>query len=178
MNVSEYTDLVEKRLERNFDIERNINFLNLDIPLFAKMEMFNEKYFASKQVKVWRAENYEYIFLKDFSTINEKTIEDFQKFLINALEELVDPHNEHMSSVITGVMVTSNFPEDLENKIKKFKHKKIYAFSFKGWAEVRLMVVSLHSNRVISNRKGKEVQDFYLPTGIKRKKGIINFFSK
>jgi len=163
MNFNEYIDIIEKRLTQNFDIAHDVTIMDQNIPLFAKMEVHNEKYFAAKSVKVWRAENYEYCFVQFFDHVNEATVEQFQRFLIEAVDHYVTPHSEHMSSIITGIMAVDDFPPSLEKKIKQFKHKKMYSFSFKGWSDIRLIVVNLHSNRVISNRKGREVQEFYLP---------------
>lgn len=169
MDVQEYFDTIEKRLSKNFDIEHDVHILNQHIRLFAKMEVHNEKYFGFKTVKVWRAENYEYCFVQPFDKIDEKKIEEFQQFLIHSIDQFVQPHSEHMSSVVTGVMVVNDFPPALVKKIENFKFRKLYAFSFKGWVDVRLIVVNLHSNRVISNRKGKEVQNYYLPVPVKSK---------
>lgn len=170
MDFLQYLDIIEERLSRNFNIQRNVRILEEQIELFAKLEVHNEKYFASKNVKIWRAENYEYCFIQSFDQIDERKIEKFQKLLIDSIDQFVQPHSEHMSSIITGVMVVNDLPETLEKKITRFKFRKVYAFSFKGWVEVRLIVVNLHSNRVISNRKGKEVQNFYLPEIIKEDK--------
>lgn len=170
MNVTEYMDLIQTRLQRNFDIESNIKMFDQQIQLYGKSEIHNESYFASKRVKVWRAENHEFCFVRSYQFLDEKNIKDFKDFLIKAVDYLVKPHSEHMSSIITGVMVVDDIQESLEKVISEFKHKKTYAFTFKGWSDVRLLAVSPPSNRVISNRKGKEVENFYLPIKIEKKK--------
>ena len=53
-----------------------------------------------------------------------------------------------MSSTITLVIVTENFinnkDKDVITKIiSKFKYNKGFAFGFKGWADIRLVLVSL-----------------------------------
>ena len=172
MNVTEYIDLIQTRLQRNFDIESDIKMFDQQIQLYGKSEIHNESYFASKKVKVWRAENHEFCFVKSYEFLDDKNINDFKNFLITAVDYLVKPHSEHMSSIITGVMVVDNIQESLEKEILGFKHKKTYALTFKGWSDVRLLAISPRSNRVISNRKGKEVENFYLPMKIEEKKTI------
>lgn len=172
MNLTEYLDLINSRLQRNFDVQRNINVLDQQIDVYARLEIQNESYFASKKVKVWRAEMYEYCFARYFESVDEKIIGDYQSFLIEAMEHFVKPHPEHMSSIITGIIITDDIPPSLEKMISGFKHRKTYAFSFKGWADVRLIAVNLRSNRVISNKKGKEVENFYLPFKTEEKKSI------
>lgn len=164
MDFNQYIELMEQRLMKNFDIKRNSKILNEIFPLFAKMEMQNEKYFAAKGVKIWRAENSEFLFIKEFEKISEQDINDFQQFLIKAVSELVKPHSEHMSSTITGVMVTNQFPIELEKPVKRFKYRKSYALSFKGWADIKLILVDLSLNKVITNNLAKKVDKFYLPS--------------
>ena len=172
MNISDYLEIIEKRLQRNFDLNTNQRILDQQINLYAKSEIQNESYFASKKVKVWRAEMYEYCFVKVYESLDDKSIRDFQNFLISAVDYFVKPHTEHMSSTITGIIAADDIPEHLEKVISGFKYRKSYSFSFKGWADVRLLAVSLRSNRVMSNKKGKEVENFYLPYKIGEKKSI------
>ncbi len=178
MNSTNYLQEIEERLSRNFNIERDNLVLDEELSLFAKMEIHNESYFASKKVKVWHVENYEYVFIKSVDTLNENSLQEFQDYLKKAIDHFVKPHSEHMFSVITGVLVVDQFDDSLIKKINQFKYRKSFALSFKGWAEIRLIVVDYHTNRVISNRKGKEVEGFYLPIMEEKKKGILDFIKK
>lgn len=172
MTFTDYIDLINARLQRNFDLQSDIEILGQQIQLFAKSAIHSESYFASKKIKVWRAENHEFCFIKFYEYLDKENINDFQHFLVEAMDYFVKPHSEHMSSIITGVMVVDDIDGSIEENITGFKHKKTYAFSFKGWADVRLLAIDLHSHRVISNRKGKEVEDFYLPNKVDKKKSI------
>ncbi|MFV9510853.1 hypothetical protein [Tepidibacillus sp. LV47] len=163
MNWNEYVSNIELKLSKYFDINRDVQFKTQQINLFAKAEIHQEKFFGTKNVKIWSAKNYEYLFLQVIEEISETKIETFQKFLICMIDELVKPHSEHMSSTFTGILVVDHFPASLEDQIKKFKYKKSFAFSLKGWADIRLLVIDLNSKRVIHNKKGKEVATFYQP---------------
>lgn len=175
MNSEQYVELVEKRLSRNFDIKKDVEILNQRLPLFAKLEVHNERYFGTKNLKIWRAENYEYIFLQIFEIFDEDKLKQFQKFLENAVDYFVDPHREHMSTVITGIIVSEEPLTNLENIVKKYRYRKTYALSMKGWAEVRLIIVHPSSNHLIYNRKGKEVGSFYIPEKKEKAKRFFTF---
>ena len=170
MDTHSYYNILEERLKMNYDIEKNITIDRLSVDLFARLDMKHEKHFGPKSATVWRIENYEYVFVKSFEKLDNKQLENFQEFLKNAIRQFVKPNGDHMSSTITGVMIMDNFPAELEPIIRKFQFRRNFAFSLKGWAEVRLIVVDLHSNRVISNKKAKEVASFYLPVIEKKEK--------
>ena len=82
--------------------------------------------------------------------------------LIEILDILVEPNGEHMSSVITGVIVLENKPNmDIIDSVKKFKYHKGFAFGFKGWADIRLILVAMNDKYIVTNKKGKEVRKVY-----------------
>ena len=67
-----------------------------------------------------------------------------------------------MSSTITGVLVLDYKPEDnIIQKIKRFKYHKGFAFGFRGWADIRLILVTMDDNYIVTNKKGKEVKEVY-----------------
>ncbi len=177
-----YFDDMEKRLSRNFDIKKKIMFNNEFIDMYAYMQISNEKYFAMKNVKVWRAESYEHVYIKELNEISVEEIYKFYNFLINSIDKLVQPHKEHMETIITGVIVTNNnVDSEIENLIKKFRYRKNFHFSLYGWVEIRLLLVLSHENRVIANKRGREVSKYYLPILEKRelpKKGLTRVIKK
>jgi len=70
-----------------------------------------------------------------------------------------------MSTVINGVLILEDgFEENLKKSIEKFKFNRSFAFGFKGWAYIRLLVVDLSKGEVITNKRGKEVKKFYKAT--------------
>lgn len=70
-----------------------------------------------------------------------------------------------MSSIITGVIVTEKIQEEnienIKKEVEQFKYNKGFAFGFKGWADIRLILVSLNEGLIATNKKGKEVSSFY-----------------
>ena len=72
------------------------------------------------------------------------------------------PTEEHMSSIITGVIALDNKPStDIIDAIKKFKYHKGFAFGFKGWVDIRLILVTMDDKNIVTNKKGKEVIQVY-----------------
>ncbi|MDF2547400.1 MAG: hypothetical protein K0R93_2298 [Anaerosolibacter sp.] len=162
MRAEEYLNLLETRLERYFDIEKNIMCRNMEVDIFARSFIRNERYIASKKLAVYAYENNEYCFVKRYKMISEESLTQFTDFLKNAVNDYITPHGEHMSSVLSGIMIFEEEPgEEIRKQLKAFKFHKSFAFGFKGWVDIRLISVVLARGEVITNKKGKEVQQFY-----------------
>ncbi|WZL72402.1 hypothetical protein QBE52_15095 [Clostridiaceae bacterium 35-E11] len=162
MNYDKYLEDIEKRLKRNFDLKRDFVHKNMTIDLFAQYLLRNEKYVGSKKINIYAFENHEYCLIKHFSTLDIQKIQEYTGYLQSVIDDFVIPHEEHMSSVITGVIVADdNCSQEVIDRVKKFKYHKSFAFGFKGWVDIRLVLVLLDKGEVITNKKGKEVQKVY-----------------
>lgn len=164
MDFITYKEIITNRLSNSFDIEENYVYKNFKFDLFGTLNIRNEKYMASKKLTIYAFENDEYCFLKYFDVLDENIIDDLIKILKLSINDYVKPHHEHMCSVITGVIVVDNFDnKNLIKKIKKFNYQKGFMFGLKGWADVRLILVDLQNNKVITSKKAKRVGKFYQP---------------
>ena len=63
-------------------------------------------------------------------------------------------------------MCNTAIDKSTENFIKKFKFNKPYKLYFHGWSDIRLLLVDLSNNLVISNKQGKKVKKVYIPTSL------------
>ena len=164
MDHQEYLDLVESRLEAYFDIDRDHEYQQTHFDLYAKSNIRSERYFASKKLKIYAMENNEHVFLKEYPEITDRNFRDTWQVLMKAIEEKVDPHEEHMSTAINGVLVTSQDPsQGLIKEVEKIKYNKSFAFGFKGWVFIRFLVINRITGGVFTNRRGKEVSEVYAP---------------
>lgn len=162
MDYTSYQSLLEERLQRNFDLERDYIYQDMKLDLLAKYYVRNEKYVFTKKATIYAFENNELCMIKHFCHIDQEGLNQYTELLKAAVGDFVNSHNEHMSTLITGVIVVDE-PLDPEilNQVRKFKFHKSFAFGFKGWADIALVLVSLRQNEVITNKKGKEVEKAY-----------------
>jgi len=162
MEFTEYLANVEKKLQRYFDIEKDYIYKEIKIDLFAKYFVRNERYIMTKKATVYGIESNEYCLLKHYQELNLQDLEEFIDCLKSAVEDFVNPHEEHMCSKINGIIVVDqSCSQDLINIVKKFKFHKGFAFGFKGWVDIGLILVILEKGEVIANKKGKEAQKVY-----------------
>lgn len=164
MEFKDYKELMKKRLMGYFDLSEERAYGGYQLDLFAESNMRTERYFAMKKFKVYAMENDEFCLLKHFDMVTEDIVDGYISMLIKAIDELVTVREDHMSSTLTGVIVTDHLDDKaLEKKIRKFRHQKSFAFGFKGWVDVRLILVDLEGCRVVASKKAVKVEDFYQP---------------
>ena len=162
MDFASYQSLLEERLQRNFDLEKGYIYQDVKLDLLAKYYVRNEKYVFTKKASIYAFENKEYCMVKHFHRIDKEGLHQYTELLKTAVGDFVNTHDEHMSTLITGVIVVDDNPDpEIFDLVKKFKFHKSFAFGFKGWADVALVLVSLKRNEVITNKKGKGVQMAY-----------------
>lgn len=162
MEFSQYIESLEKKLIGSFDLERNYKLNDYEYDLFAEYHIRNERYMMMKKAVVYAIENNEYCFIKYFDGIDLHGVQEFIDALIQSIDAIVEPCEEHMASIITGVIVLPYKPDtDIIDAIKKFKYHKGFAFGFKGWVDIRLLLVTMENDYIVTNKKGKEVSKVY-----------------
>ncbi|WP_326907676.1 hypothetical protein [Sedimentibacter sp. MB31-C6] len=162
MILSEYLKNLKQKLQSNFDLTENYVINEMKYDLFAEYHVRSERYVMIKKAVAYAIEVNEFCFIKYYEKLDKNKIENFIDSLIKSINLVVKPNNEHMSSMITGVIVVDEMPKsEITDIIKKFKYHKGFAFGFKGWVDVRVILVSLNEGFVITNKKGKEVSEVY-----------------
>lgn len=165
MEFGQYLENLENKLRSSFDLFRDHTVGSNVFNLFARYYIKTERYILTKKTKIFGMENNEYLFLKHFESIDISSVELFMDSLIASVDHVVVAHNEHMSSIITGIIATDmpldGINDQILDSIRRFKYHKGFSFGLKGWVDVRLLVVSLKDGIVISNKKGKEVERIY-----------------
>lgn len=162
MDQKDYFEVIWKRYERYFDLKRNINLLGENFDIFASFKILNNRTLITKQDVVDSYENNEFCMVKSFEELDIKIVENYINMLKDSIEILVKPHRNHMNTYITGVMVSySEVASDVIHIIRSFKFTKPYKLYLHGWSEIRLIVVDLSKQVVITNRAGKKVKKVY-----------------
>ena len=162
MDLTEYLENIQLKLQGNFDLERDYIINEFEYDLYARYNLRNERYIFTKKAKIYAIENNEYSLIKFYDDLNQCSIKEYTDALIRSIDKLINPNSDHMSSIITGVIVLNKMPNnEIIDMIKRFKYQKGFAFGFKGWVDIRLLLVSLNEEFIVSNKKGKEVCEVY-----------------
>jgi len=164
MNFETYKNKIIQGLSSSFDIYENYEYRNKIFDIFASFNVRNERYIATKKATIYAFENNEFIFIKKTEYFDKLILTEYIEILKKSIEDLIDPHEEHMSTTITGVIVVDNIEEnDSVKEIKRFNYQKGFMFGLKGWADIRIVLVGLKDNKVVTSKKAKKVDKFYQP---------------
>ncbi|TXL63938.1 hypothetical protein FHP05_09600 [Cerasibacillus terrae] len=141
-----------------FDVYRNEQLDGLPLSFLAQYRRRDERYMLSKKIKIYGIENQQII----FATACEKAItsnflKDFYEKIETNLDNYIIKHEEHMSTIILGMIVTNH---DIDQKVlkdaKKFRKIKFLKFGLHGWAEIYLAIVNPKKKNIIIHSKGKQ----------------------
>jgi len=165
MQLGEYLDNIEKKLIRSFDITRAYSLDGINYDMFAEYHLRNEKYVLSKKAVIYAIESNEYCFFKRFELLDRASVRSFTDGIIRSVYEIVKPDANHMCSMITGVMILDGNQEtgldDAMGEVRKFRYHKSFSLGFKGWVDIRLLIVSLKGGVIAANKQGKGVSKVY-----------------
>ncbi|TJX65347.1 hypothetical protein E8P77_10415 [Soehngenia saccharolytica] len=162
MESIKYLDLLKSRLSRFFDIEENYILDNTNFELMAKCEVVSERYFLTKGNVLDSFNTYEYYLIK---TIDKCDLEYLQSIIdkIKNNLQIYDVDENHMRTTVNVVfIVDENVEKEVENFIKKFKFYKSYKFGLRGWVDISLILINADDNKILTNKKGKEVVGYLL----------------
>ncbi|MBR4668864.1 MAG: hypothetical protein IKO76_08925 [Butyrivibrio sp.] len=161
----EYFSELLRRYRANFDITENYVLGDKEYPAYAKFFSFGEKYVLKKEAQLWAIKAYEHVLFIKTESIDENTIEEIRKTIIEEVEpKLVRggakyPEKDHMCSYMSFVIISDTTPsKEVQKLIKKFHFDKGYLFNFRGHSEAKLGCVCLDSEKIFTNYAAKELK--------------------
>jgi len=160
-----YIENLFMKYNKNFNVSRDIELCNRKISLLAEYKGIGARTFITQKDVIDKFEFNEYCIVNVYDAIRMEDVVEYTEYLKTLIEFLVKPHREHKSTTITGVMVcNASIDKSTESFVKKFTFNKPYKLYFYGWSDIRLLIVDLNNNLVISNKAGKIVKKVYIPT--------------
>ena len=157
-----YLEAISDRLAPNYDLSANETVAGQMVDLVARFKMRSEKYFLLKKITLYAYENHETVLIQVRERITPYLARQYCGFLQQAVLELVNPDDEHMYSLVTGVLVARRgIASEARSIIERFSYSRNFKFLLQGWCEVRLLAVDLAANEVYSNKAGRAVCEAY-----------------
>jgi len=134
-----------------------------DLPLVFRADFFSrgEKYWLSKNIKMWANETNEYLYVFSAENFDTETVDRCIDFAINQVVPLVKPHKEHQYTNCICVFVSCNVDAKAIKLIKKRSFNKSYNYSFWGYSTLKSIVVNYESGKMYTNRAGHDLTQFY-----------------
>jgi len=162
MKYEEYIQIVLRRFYRNFNVVEHYKVGDLSFHYAAIYKERNERYFGSKKIVLDAVENNEICLFAYLDSITYNHFKELAFHLESSLSSLVKPTFEHMSTVITCILITDSITDpDLIQKVEKYHYGKSFLFNLNGWVKIRFVLVDLDRETVFCSREGDKVKKVY-----------------
>lgn len=162
MKPEAYINLIKDRTQAYFKLEEKKTILDREYDLVASYQMLLGRTFVSQKTVIDQFETNEYILVKTMPRLGQDELDTFCKQIPEIVEDLVKLNQNHRSTYINFILAADALEVD-KKTIERFKHEKIYAFYFRGFSDVRLIVVNLDKDEIICNKSAKAVKKAYKP---------------
>lgn len=144
-----------------FDVSRDVIVAGRAFRALAQFHSFGEQYVLVKRVKLWEAEEHEYMLFDVRDRIDAEAARSYVEFMKNEALELVKPEPNHMSSFRTLVVIVNSASDEACSLFRKTSHRKNFMWGIRGWSDVRLALIDLskpQGSRVVCNGAAKRIR--------------------
>ena len=144
-----------------FDVSRDVTVAGRAFRALAQFHSFGEQYVLVKRVKLWEAEEHEYMLFDVCDHVDEAAARSYVEFMKNEALELVKPEPNHMSSFRTLIVIANSASDEALSLFRKTNHRKNFMWGIRGWSDVRLALIDLskpQGSRVICNGAAKRIR--------------------
>lgn len=144
-----------------FDVSRDVTVAGRAFRALAQFHSFGEQYVLVKRVKLWEAEEHEYMLFDVRDHIDAEAARSYVEFMKNEALELVKPEPNHMSSFRTLVVIVNSASDEACSLFRKTSHRKNFMWGIRGWSDVRLALIDLskpQGSRVVCNGAAKRIR--------------------
>lgn len=144
-----------------FDVSRDVSVAGRAFRALAQFHSFGEQYVLVKRVKLWEAEEHEYMLFDVRDHIDAEAARSYVEFMKDEALELVKPEPNHMSSFRTLVVIANSVSDEACTLFRKTSHRKNFMWGIRGWSDVRLALIDLskpQGSRVVCNGAAKRIR--------------------
>lgn len=144
-----------------FDVSRDVSVAGRAFRALAQFHSFGEQYVLVKRVKLWEAEEHEYMLFDVRDHIDADAARSYVEFMKNEALELVKPEPNHMSSFRTLVVIANSASDEACALFRKTSYRKNFMWGIRGWSDVRLALIDLskpQGSRVVCNGAAKRIR--------------------
>lgn len=141
-----------------FDVYRDYEFGGRVFPGYAEFHSHGEQYVLVKRAKLWEVDAFEYLFFQVADVLDQQCLDDLVEFMTTQAIQKVHPDPNHMTSYLSLVVIANEVPDEVRRKVRKTSFRKNFALGIRGWADLRLAVIDLSKDDVVTNSQGKDLR--------------------
>ena len=163
MERCDFLPVIQESFSAYYDIYPNTDGCETALPLAFRADYFSraEKYWLSKNIKIWANETNEFAYIFSSESFDTQTVDECVKYALEQGLPRVKPHKEHQYTNIKVIFVADSFDADTIKNIQKKKFSKNYKFSLHGFTELKTAAVDMSREQAFPNRAGHELADYF-----------------
>ena len=142
----------------HYDIERDVTVEGGSFPAMAIFFLRDENYLITRKHVLNAVKNHEYVYFYLTEHLDAETLRE----QINITREdglgRIRPHKEHMSSLVTLVILADTIDEEAKKLIQKTRFHKNYRLALHGWMEYHIAAMEISTCSFLANPAGKEAR--------------------
>lgn len=140
-----------------FDVYRDEKLGKFSLPFFAIYRRRDERYMISKKIKVYGVENQHIVFASICEELTTAFVREFQQTIEQNISRYIPGDDEHMSTIVLGIVITNQDVDDKTLKeVKRYRKLKFLKFGLHGWVEMYVVLVNLQNRTIHIHTKGKK----------------------
>lgn len=155
----------QERLEKllnayshHYDLARDVEVEGGSFPATAFYYLRDENYLISKKHVLSAVENHEYVYFYLTEHLDAGELQKQIDLSRNAGVSNIKPNKEHMSSVVTLVILADTIDPEAKTLIQKTRFRKNFRLALHGWMEYHIAAMEISTQSFLSNPAGKEAR--------------------
>ena len=158
MTLTERLEKLLNAYSHHYDIERDVKGEGGEFPAAAIYYLRDENYLISKKHVLSAVENHEYVYFYLTEHLDAATLQEQIEITKRDGLSRIKPHKEHMSSMVTLVILADTIDPEAKALIKKTRFRKNYRLALHGWMEYQIAAMEISTNSFLSNPAGKNAR--------------------
>lgn len=129
--------------------------------LAAAFHQRSEGYALIRKATLWAAETHEYLYVYTPPQLDLPLWRGIRDDVLTRGLACVRPHDEHMQSCISAVLLCRNWHADAAAALRKERFSKSFLWGLRGWARLRTLAIRLPA------AEGRAADHIYNPSAAK-----------
>lgn len=155
MDKHEALEKLLNAYSHSYDLSRDVEVDGETYPAAAHYYLRDEHYLVRRDKKFYATEQHDYTYFYLADRLDAETLErEIQRIREAGLRE-IKPHNEHMCSYVTLVILADEIDPEAKTLIKRTRFHKNYRLALHGWMEFHIAAMECSTLSFLSNPAGK-----------------------
>ena len=145
----------------SFDIHSPHSLCGRELAAYCRFSSRSEKYVLIKRAVIWAAESNEHVLILEIPRLDQSAVSELSEYLKSVEKACVEPHKDHMVSLITLFLLAGEIEQDGKAALKRLRFGKNYKFTIHGYSSARAVAFDMQTQAFISNAAGKTLIPYY-----------------